>query len=421
MNGKTYINGDELTALANSLKSKGENLLNAYKGDCAQAIEMSTDCLQLSGLNTTEFFQALEKIYTQVNERIISLSDFLTNVVVAEYNAVSEAITNSFNVEFANEISSLLGISVSASIGGVVAPTIPGRPNPYKPGYGIGINPSKPGDQVIELDPREKEGFGPNEPKDQPITVEKDNKVDPIREEKVEPPDAEITPVKPDLPEKDGEIKAVAFDDDGKMIEADTGVKPVKPEVTETPASVETTQPVERNRDIKAVAFDDGTTTEAATGVKPVKPEAVETPTPVETTQPVERNRDIKAVAFDDGTSTPAATGVKPNLPSTPEPVSPKPSDRSVSAVYLDDNGKTVSAGGPIKPTPTQPSTPSVSAPVVTKPTTKQNLPPLTSGTSRSGSSSVSFGTAYSGGGGGASMAETIAFDSMANPLRRFK
>ena len=49
MNGKTYINGDELTALANSLKAKSENILSTYKGDCAAAIQMSSECLQLSG------------------------------------------------------------------------------------------------------------------------------------------------------------------------------------------------------------------------------------------------------------------------------------------------------------------------------------------------------------------------------------
>ncbi len=130
MNGKTYINGDELTALANSLKSKSENILSTYKGDCAQAIQMSSECLQLSGLNTTEFFQALEKIYTQVNEKVASFADFLTNVVVAEYNAVSEAIVSSFNNEFANEISGLLGISVSATITSATPTVDPGVPSP---------------------------------------------------------------------------------------------------------------------------------------------------------------------------------------------------------------------------------------------------------------------------------------------------
>ena len=143
MNGKTYINGDELTALANSLKAKSENILSTYKGDCSQAIQMSSECLQLSGLNTTEFFQALEKIYTQVNERIAAFADFLTNVVVAEYNAVSEAITNSFNTEFAMEISNLLGIGVISSIGPIIAPAIPGRPIPLEPTKPI-INPVKP-------------------------------------------------------------------------------------------------------------------------------------------------------------------------------------------------------------------------------------------------------------------------------------
>ena len=91
MSNVTYVKGEELTALANGLKSKGENILNTYKGDCSQAIQLSSECLQVSGLSSANFLEALEKIYSQVNDRLASFADFLTNVVVQEYAAVSEA------------------------------------------------------------------------------------------------------------------------------------------------------------------------------------------------------------------------------------------------------------------------------------------------------------------------------------------
>ena len=127
MSNVTYVKGDELTALAKSLKSKGENILNTYKVDCSQAIQLSSECLQISGLSSANFLEALEKIYTQVNNRLVSFADFLTNVVVQEYTAVSEAIVNNFNSNFANEMSGLLGITVAVGLraaGPVTATTI---------------------------------------------------------------------------------------------------------------------------------------------------------------------------------------------------------------------------------------------------------------------------------------------------------
>ena len=116
MSNVTYVKGEELTALANGLKSKGENILNTYKGDCSQAIQLSSECLQVSGLSSANFLEALEKIYSQVNDRLASFADFLTNVVVQEYAAVSEAIVKNFNTDFANEISGLLGIPIAVGL-----------------------------------------------------------------------------------------------------------------------------------------------------------------------------------------------------------------------------------------------------------------------------------------------------------------
>lgn len=304
MNGKTYINGDELTALANSLKSKSENILSTYKGDCSQAIQMSSECLQLSGLNTTEFFQALEKIYTQVNERIASFADFLTNVVVAEYNAVSEAITNSFNNEFANEISSLLGISVTASIGPITAPAIPGTPRPIEPIYTI---PKDPGnkDEVITLDPREKDGFG--KPEIQVMSREEGNN--------------SPTPV--------------YLDDNGTAV---SGKKPTQTTTTETTTTTTTgtttkpnLPPINEsggrghaaNDPIRAVQFDEGTSSTA-------KPSVQATTPTVETTKP------------STATTTVSTGGTKPNLPPLPTKPSTSTSTRSYSSggyVYTGGGG----------------------------------------------------------------------------------
>ena len=135
MSNVTYVKGDELTALANSLKSKGENINNEYKNNCSKALSMSTECLQASGLNTAEFFQSLDSIYAKLNERINEVSDFLTNVVVAEYQALNDALVNNFNNKFANEMSGVLGLT-GKPVGGMIRPIVrPGivRPTPIGP------------------------------------------------------------------------------------------------------------------------------------------------------------------------------------------------------------------------------------------------------------------------------------------------
>lgn len=131
MANTAFINSDQITSIASSMKTKGDNILTEYKQNCIPALNMSTECLQLSGLDTTEFFKALESIYTKLNERISEFADFLTNTVAVEYDFTSKAIAASFNEEFANEISGLLGISV----GGVgsaagAGSTIPGTTGP---------------------------------------------------------------------------------------------------------------------------------------------------------------------------------------------------------------------------------------------------------------------------------------------------
>ena len=130
----TYINSEQITTIASNLKTKGDHILNQYKSDCTTALNMSTECLQLSGLDTTEFFKALESIYAKLNDRITQFADFLTNKVAAEYDFTSQAITVSFNNEFANDISSLLGISVGGSGGETAFVPITSSNNTTTPG-----------------------------------------------------------------------------------------------------------------------------------------------------------------------------------------------------------------------------------------------------------------------------------------------
>jgi hypothetical protein len=173
MSNVTYVKGDELTALANSLKSKGENINNEYKNNCSQALSMSTECLQASGLNTAEFFHSLDSIYAKLNQRINEVSDFLTNVVVAEYQALNDALVNNFNNKFANEMSGVLGLT-GKPVGGMIRPVV--RPGIVRP---TPIGPVTPLPEPTPLKPI-------NPIKDTPVIIRP-----------VERPDAIIEPIKP--------------------------------------------------------------------------------------------------------------------------------------------------------------------------------------------------------------------------------
>ena len=115
-----YVNSDELREIAQNMKLKANNIMEAYQNEASAAILMGSESIQISGLDTTALLNSLSKIFNNLNGRIVNLSDFLTNVVANEYDSVSIAIKNEFDNNFANEISKLLGISViGTGVGGV--------------------------------------------------------------------------------------------------------------------------------------------------------------------------------------------------------------------------------------------------------------------------------------------------------------
>ncbi len=92
MKNQTFLNPVEITSIANSLKEKANNIHNEYKNNCTPAMESSKECLEISGLNPTEYFQMLDEIYQKLYERLLGFSEFLITDIVAEYTTLSERI-----------------------------------------------------------------------------------------------------------------------------------------------------------------------------------------------------------------------------------------------------------------------------------------------------------------------------------------
>lgn len=107
-----YVNSEELKIVASSMKTKSNSILEIYQSDIMNAINMGNECLQISGLDSSILLSSFNKIFTNINDRISNLSDFLNNVVANEYDIVSASIIKEFDSNFASELAKLLGSSI---------------------------------------------------------------------------------------------------------------------------------------------------------------------------------------------------------------------------------------------------------------------------------------------------------------------
>lgn len=107
-----YVNSEELKIVASSMKTKSNSILEIYQSDIMNAINMGNECLQVSGLDSSILLSSFNKIFTNINDRIGNLSDFLNNVVANEYDIVSSSIISEFDSNFAGELAKLLGSSI---------------------------------------------------------------------------------------------------------------------------------------------------------------------------------------------------------------------------------------------------------------------------------------------------------------------
>ena len=127
-----YVNSEELREIAQNMKLKANNIMEAYQNEASAAILMGSESIQISGLDTTQVLNSFNKIFTNLSTRINTLADFLINMVASEYDRVSIAIKNEFDNEFANELAKLLGLTIGTGTigGGILYPT------PSNPGTG---------------------------------------------------------------------------------------------------------------------------------------------------------------------------------------------------------------------------------------------------------------------------------------------
>lgn len=159
-----YVNSEELKLIATGMKTKATSIMESYQNDASSAILMGSECLQISGLDTTTLLNSFNKIFTNLGTKINTLADFLSTTVANEYDSTTSAIANEFNNNFANEIAGILGISVgkgALSSGSSVATPWP-KDVELDPGFSYPNKPSIGGDTSTP---------GTSKPVHEPVTL----------------------------------------------------------------------------------------------------------------------------------------------------------------------------------------------------------------------------------------------------------
>ena len=113
-----YVDSEQLLNCALNLKKDATNILTTFQNECSHAITAGNECLRVSGLDSSTINTSLNKIFTNTYDQLMLLANFLATNVAQEYDLTTQAIAKSFNQEFANEIASLLGITVGTVTGG---------------------------------------------------------------------------------------------------------------------------------------------------------------------------------------------------------------------------------------------------------------------------------------------------------------
>ena len=113
-----YVDSEQLLNCALNLKKDATNILTTFQNECSHAITAGNECLRVSGLDSSAVNTSLNKIFTNTYDQLMLLANFLATNVAQEYDLTTQAIAKSFNQEFANEIASLLGITVGTITGG---------------------------------------------------------------------------------------------------------------------------------------------------------------------------------------------------------------------------------------------------------------------------------------------------------------
>ena len=104
------VDASGLRSVAQDINTKREEIMNVYTGSLKQIIESSKQCISTSGLDFDQVNSVFAKTFSSLDSSLAELSDVLINKIIPSYEDLSSEIRSAFNSEFADQLSSILGI-----------------------------------------------------------------------------------------------------------------------------------------------------------------------------------------------------------------------------------------------------------------------------------------------------------------------
>ncbi len=101
---------DELKRVLESLKTQRETINSVYNDKIQSVINNSASCFGIAGLDCTKIEESYRDTFATINTNFEKLIDILENDVIKNYSELSLAIKQMFNIDFANQMETLLNL-----------------------------------------------------------------------------------------------------------------------------------------------------------------------------------------------------------------------------------------------------------------------------------------------------------------------
>lgn len=105
-----YIKIENLKEISTSLKNDADKITDLYNNTIKTALESCQNDLKVSGLNYDDIQAAFGKVFANLSNQLIELTDAMNNKIIPKYEQTASTIAKLFNQDFATEINNYLSI-----------------------------------------------------------------------------------------------------------------------------------------------------------------------------------------------------------------------------------------------------------------------------------------------------------------------
>ena len=102
------VSTEELKQVSKNIDDKRNQISMIYNNKLKNILEESKEAVVASGLDFDEFKQSFGTAFSRIETKLGELSSALINEIIPQYESLNSYIGKAFNVDFANEMSSIL-------------------------------------------------------------------------------------------------------------------------------------------------------------------------------------------------------------------------------------------------------------------------------------------------------------------------